>query len=85
MQKQRAEDSAAVTSGQAGQAAAAPANGASPPQADGFVALDEDSIIGYIAAQPDLAARLGGADTVDQWTVHIVCSACALQIHARQS
>ncbi len=61
-------------SGQAGQAAAAPASGASPPQADGFVALDEHSIKGYIAAQPDLAARLGGADTVDQWTVRMGCS-----------
>jgi len=71
-----------VTSGQAGQAAGAAANGASPPQVDGFVALDEDSIRGYIAAQPDLAARLGGADTVDQWTVRMVSSTSASQLQA---
>ena len=69
-------------SGQAGQAASDVPNGASPPQADGFVALDEDSIRGYIAAQPDLAARLGGAETETQWTVRVVCSSCPSSAHA---
>lgn len=58
-------------SGDVGQAAGAIANGATPPQADGFQALDEHSIKGYVSAQPDLAARLGGADTIGQWTVRM--------------
>ena len=62
---------------QAGQAAGAASNGATPPQADGFVALDEDSIKEYVAAQPDLAKRLGDADTVGQWTVRLRSSSHA--------